>query len=96
MSYPFYDLDSHEQNKGELLSKILVYGFEQISKKGRTCVLCFLFLSRVSWDQRWSETPKFATNKMHIRGLHPPKVTATFKILNSSPLHLKSPIELII
>jgi len=70
MSYPFYDLYSYEQNKGELLSKILVYEFEHITKKGRTCVLCFLFLSRVSWDQRWSETPQFVTNEMDIRGLH--------------------------
>jgi len=66
MSYPFYDLYSYEQNKGELLSKILVYELEHITKKGRTCVLCFLFLSRVAWDQRWSETPQFVTNKMDI------------------------------
>ena len=70
MSYPLYDLYSDEPNKGELVSKILVYEFEHITKKGRTCVLCFLFLSRVSWDQRWSETPQFVTNKMDIGGLH--------------------------
>jgi hypothetical protein len=39
MSYPFYDLDSYERNKGELLSKILVYEVEHITKKGRVCVL---------------------------------------------------------
>ena len=39
MSYPFYDLYSYEQNKGELLSKILVYEFEHITKKGRTGVV---------------------------------------------------------
>jgi hypothetical protein len=39
MSYPFYDLYSYEQNKGELLSKILVYKFENITKKGRTGVV---------------------------------------------------------
>jgi hypothetical protein len=70
MSYPFYDLYSYEQNKGELQFKILVYEFEHIIKKGRMCVLCFLLLSRVSWDQRLSETPQFVTNKMDIRGLH--------------------------
>jgi hypothetical protein len=69
MAYPFYDLYSYEQNKGELLSKILVYEFEHKTKKGRTCVLFFLFLSPVSWDQKWSETPQFVTNTMDIRGL---------------------------
>jgi len=39
MSYPFYDLYSYEPNKGELLSKILVYEFEHITKNGRTGVL---------------------------------------------------------
>jgi len=70
MSYPFYDLYHHEPNKGELLSTILVYEFEHITKKGRTCVLWFLFLSRVSWGQWCSETPQFMTYKMDIRGLH--------------------------
>jgi hypothetical protein len=69
MSYPFDDLYSYEQNKGECLSTIIVYAFEHITKKGRMCVLCFLFLSWVSWDQRWSETPQFITNKMNIIGL---------------------------
>jgi hypothetical protein len=70
MSYPFYDLSSYEPHKCELLFKILVYELEQITKKGRTCVLCFLFLTWVHWDQRWSETPQFVTNKMDIRGLY--------------------------
>jgi len=35
MLYPFYDLYSHEPNTGELLSKILVYHFKHIVKKGR-------------------------------------------------------------
>jgi hypothetical protein len=39
MSYPFYDLYSYEPNKGELVSKILVYEVENITKKGRACVL---------------------------------------------------------
>jgi len=38
------------------------------------CVFWFLFLSRVSWDQRWSETPQFVTNQMDIRGLHSAEV----------------------
>jgi len=70
MWYPFYDLYSHEPNKGELLSKILVYEFEHITKKDTTCVLRFLFLSCVSWGQWCSETPQFVTNKMDIRGTH--------------------------
>jgi len=32
--------------------------------------LYFLFLGRVSWDQRRSETPQFVTTRMDIRGLH--------------------------
>jgi len=70
MSDPFYDLYSHEPNKREVLSKILVYELEHITKKGRMCVLWFLFLSWVAWGQWWRETPQFVTNKMHIRGLH--------------------------
>jgi hypothetical protein len=31
MSNPFHDLYSHELNKGELLSKFLVYEFEHIT-----------------------------------------------------------------
>jgi len=34
MLYHFYDLYSHELNKGELLSKILLYQFENLTKKG--------------------------------------------------------------
>jgi len=34
-----YDLYSYEPNKGEVLSKILVYEFEHKIKEGRTCVL---------------------------------------------------------
>jgi len=39
MSNPFYDLYSHEPNKGRLLSKFLVYEFEHITKKGRMYVI---------------------------------------------------------
>ena len=39
MSYPFYDLYSYEPNKGELLSEILLYEFEHITKKRKTWVL---------------------------------------------------------
>jgi len=39
MSYPIYDLYSDELNKGELLSKILLYKFQHITKKGGMCVL---------------------------------------------------------
>jgi len=35
------------------------------------CVwLWFLFLSRVSWNQRHSEPPQCITNQLNIRGLH--------------------------
>jgi len=43
MSYPFYDLYSYELNKGELLSKILVYEFKHITKNGRMCVIMISF-----------------------------------------------------
>jgi len=39
MLYPFYDLYSHGLNKGELLSKILLYELEHITKKGGKCVI---------------------------------------------------------
>jgi len=39
MPYPFYDLYSHELNKGELLSNILLYELEHITKKGGMCVI---------------------------------------------------------
>jgi len=43
MPYPFYDFYSHELNKGELLSKILLYELEHMIKKGWKCVsmICF-------------------------------------------------------
>jgi hypothetical protein len=43
MSYPFYDLYSHELNKGELRSKILLYKFEHITKKGGKCLIMISF-----------------------------------------------------
>jgi len=43
MSYPFYDLYSHDLNNGELLSKILLYEFENITKKGGICVRIISF-----------------------------------------------------
>jgi hypothetical protein len=67
MSYPFCDLYSYGPNKAEHLSKIVVYEFEHITKKGSMCVLWFHFLSRVSRDQRCGEKPQFVTNKMNIR-----------------------------
>jgi hypothetical protein len=45
MTYLFYDLHSNEQNKGELLFKIVVYKFKYITKKGRTCVCYNVFFS---------------------------------------------------
>ena len=39
MPYLFYDLYSHELNKGELLSKILLYELEHITKKCGKCVI---------------------------------------------------------
>ena len=43
MSYPLYDLYSRELNKGELLSKILLYKFNHIPKKGVMCVIMISF-----------------------------------------------------
>jgi len=43
MLYPIYDLYSHEVNKGELLSKILLYEFEHIPKKSGNCVIMISF-----------------------------------------------------
>jgi len=43
MPYPFYDLFSHELNKGELLSKILLYELEHITKKGGKYVIMISF-----------------------------------------------------
>ena len=70
MSNPFYDLHSHEPNKGELLCKFLIYEFEHIPKKDRMCVIINSFSQPGFMDQRCSETPQFVTNKMDIRGVH--------------------------
>jgi len=70
MSDPFYDFYSHDPNKGELLSKLLVYELEHITKKGRMCVIMISFSQLGFMDQRCSETPQFMTNKMDIGGLH--------------------------
>ena len=43
MPYPFYDLYSHELNKGEPLSRILLYQMEHITKKGGKCVIMIFF-----------------------------------------------------
>jgi hypothetical protein len=59
---------SYEPNKGELLSKFLVYKFEHITKKGRMCVIMISFSQLGFMDQRCSETPQWVTNKMDIRG----------------------------
>jgi len=39
MSYPFYDLYSHELNKGELQFKILLHELEYITKNCGKCVI---------------------------------------------------------
>jgi hypothetical protein len=70
MSNPFYDHYRHEPNKGEFVSKFLVYEFEHITKKGRMCVTMISFSLPGFMDQRCSETPQFVTNRMDIRGLH--------------------------
>jgi len=70
MSNPFYDLYCHEPNKGELLSNILLYEFEHITKKGRMCVPMISLSQPGFMDQRCSETPQSVTKKMDIRGLH--------------------------
>ena len=69
MSNPFCDRYSHEPNKGELLSKLLVYEFEHITKKGRMCVRMISFSQLSFRDQRCSETPQFVTNTRDIGGL---------------------------
>ena len=70
MSSRFYELYYHEPNNSELQSSIRVYEFEPITKNGGMCVVMIFFLSRVSWDQRFSDTPQSMTKKMDIRGLH--------------------------
>ena len=52
LSYPFCDLYSHEVNKSELLSKILLYELEHIPKNGGMCVIMISFAQLVLWDQR--------------------------------------------
>ena len=89
MSHPF---TSHEPNKGELLSKFVVYEFEHITKTGRMCVIMIAFSQPGFMDQRCSETPQFVTNMMDIRGLHSaeghcylqcsPLYSASFEITN--------------
>jgi len=67
---PSMTFNSHEPNSVELLSKMLVYEFEHITKKGRMSVMMISFLTWVSWDQRCSEIPLSIRKKMDIRGLH--------------------------
>jgi len=43
MSYPIYDLYSQEPKKDELLSKVLLYELEHITKKGRKWVIMISF-----------------------------------------------------
>jgi hypothetical protein len=73
MSNPFYVLYSHEPNNGELQSKFLVYEFEHITMKGRTCVIVISISQPGFMHQRGSETPQLVTNKMDIGGLHSAK-----------------------
>jgi len=58
--------------------------------------LWFLFLCRVSWGQRRSETPQFVTTMMDIRGLHPTKGHCYLQFSEPAQLHSKWQIELII
>jgi hypothetical protein len=43
MSYPFNYQYSHQLNKGEFLSKIIVYEFKHKSKKAGMCVIMISF-----------------------------------------------------
>jgi hypothetical protein len=70
MSNPFYDLCCHRPNKGELLSKILLYEFENITKKGKMFVTMISFSQPGIMDQRCSERLQSVTRKMDITGLH--------------------------
>jgi len=70
MSYPFYNLYSHELNKGELPSKILLYESDHITKKDGMCVIMISLLSQVRWDQRCSEIPHLVTSTIDIERLH--------------------------
>jgi len=58
MSYPFYDLYSREQNKGEILSKFLVYEVEHITNKGRMCAILISFsqLGFMGSKMQWKTT----------------------------------------
>jgi len=67
---PFYDIYCHEPNKGELLSKIRLYEFEHIMKKGGMRVTMISFSLRGFIDQTCSETAQSVTKKMDIRSLH--------------------------
>ena len=70
MSNLFYDLYCDEPNNSELLSKILLYEFEHITKKCRMCVTMISFSPPGFMDQRCSETPQSVKKKMDITGLH--------------------------
>jgi hypothetical protein len=43
MSYPFNDYYSHGLKNGELLSKIVVYEFDHITKKDSRCMMMISF-----------------------------------------------------
>jgi len=78
-------------------STIFCYTKLSIYKRKLGCMqLWFHFLCWVSWNQRWSETSKFVTNKMDIRGLHSAGGHWNFRILNYTALYSQSPITLII
>lgn len=72
MSYASNNHYGHEPNDGEFLLHFLVCEFQHIPKDSGICLRWFLFLSWKSLNQRCSETPKFATNKMDRRGLFSP------------------------
>jgi len=79
MLYPLYNLYNHEQNKGELLSKNLVYEFEHITKKGRICVIMISFLqggfmgSKVQWNTTVHDKEDgYKRSSFRLRSLLPP------------------------
>jgi hypothetical protein len=43
MSYPIYDLYSRELNKNKLLSEILLYEFDHITKNRGKCLITISF-----------------------------------------------------
>ena len=55
-SYPIYHLHSHELNKGELVSKILLDDLEHITKKGRMCVIMISYslLGLMGSQAKWN------------------------------------------